>query len=198
MLDALPGHVRDVQQAIDAAEVDERTVVGEVLDHTLDDCAFLQIVEQRIALGAVFLFDDRAARHHHVVALLVELDDFELERLALEVTRVPDRSYIDQRAGQKRADIIDLDDETAFHTSGDAAGHDLAGLESLLEAGPGTCTFGFLARQARFARAILDGIEGDFNFIASLDLDVTLLRAELVDGNDGLGFEANVDDHEIL
>jgi hypothetical protein len=37
MLDALPGHVGDVQQAVDAAEVDERTVVGEVLDDTLDD-----------------------------------------------------------------------------------------------------------------------------------------------------------------
>ena len=35
MLDALPRHVGDVQQAIDAAEVDERAVVGEVLDRAL-------------------------------------------------------------------------------------------------------------------------------------------------------------------
>jgi len=33
MLDALPRHVRDVQQAVDTAEVDERAVVGQVLDH---------------------------------------------------------------------------------------------------------------------------------------------------------------------
>ena len=32
MLDALPRHVGDVQQAVDAAEVHERAVVGEVLD----------------------------------------------------------------------------------------------------------------------------------------------------------------------
>ena len=80
MLDALPRHVGDVQQAVDAAEVDERAVVGEVLDHALDDRAFLQLVEQLRALGAVFLLDDRAARHD-VVALLVELDDLELEVL---------------------------------------------------------------------------------------------------------------------
>jgi hypothetical protein len=86
MLDALPGHVRDVQQAVDAAEVDEGTVVGEVLDHALDRLAFLQVRQQRFALGAVCLFHDRAAGHDHVVALLVELDDLELELLAFEVS----------------------------------------------------------------------------------------------------------------
>jgi hypothetical protein len=69
MLDALPGHVGDVQQAVDAAEVDERAVVGEVLDRALDDRAFLQVVQQRFALGAEFALDHRAARNHHVVAL---------------------------------------------------------------------------------------------------------------------------------
>jgi hypothetical protein len=53
VLDALPGHVRDVQQAVDAAEVDEGTVVGEVLDHALDRLAFLQARQQRFALVAV-------------------------------------------------------------------------------------------------------------------------------------------------
>lgn len=46
MLDALPGHVGDVQQTIDAAQVNERTVVGEVLDDTLDLLAFLQGFQQ--------------------------------------------------------------------------------------------------------------------------------------------------------
>ena len=33
VVDAAPGHVGDVQQAVDAAEVDEGAVVGDVLDH---------------------------------------------------------------------------------------------------------------------------------------------------------------------
>jgi hypothetical protein len=65
-----PRHVGDVQQAVDAAEVDERTVVGEVLDHAADDRAFVQVVEQ---LGALFalrvLFDHGTARNDDVVAL---------------------------------------------------------------------------------------------------------------------------------
>jgi hypothetical protein len=51
MTDALPGHVGDVQQAVDAAQVQERTVVGEVLDHTLDHCTLGQALDQVVALG---------------------------------------------------------------------------------------------------------------------------------------------------
>ena len=42
MVDAAPGHVGDVQQAVDAAEVDEGAVVGDVLDETVDHLAFLR------------------------------------------------------------------------------------------------------------------------------------------------------------
>ena len=52
MTHALPRHVGDVQQAVDAAEVDERAVLGEVLDDALDDRAFLQALEQLFALRA--------------------------------------------------------------------------------------------------------------------------------------------------
>jgi hypothetical protein len=40
VVDALPRHVGDVQQAIDAAQIDERTVVGDVLDHAFAHLAF--------------------------------------------------------------------------------------------------------------------------------------------------------------
>ena len=114
MLDALPRHVGDVQQAVDAAEVDERAVVGQVLDHALDHVAFLEIVEELRALGAVFLLDHRAARHHDVVAALVELDDLEFEFLALEVARVAHRAHVHERTGQECADIVEFDSEAAL------------------------------------------------------------------------------------
>src|SRR5690606_26647152 len=44
MAHALPGHVSDVQQAVDATQVDERTVVGEVLDHALQHGALDQLL----------------------------------------------------------------------------------------------------------------------------------------------------------
>ncbi len=114
MLDALPRHVGDVQQSIDAAQIDERAVVGEILDHTLDRRTLLQIVEQRGTLGAVFLLDHGAPRYHHVVALLIELDDLEFERLVLEVRRIAHRAHVDQGTRQEGADVVDLDGESAF------------------------------------------------------------------------------------
>jgi hypothetical protein len=42
MLDAAPGEIGDVQQAVDAAEIHERAVVGDVLDDALDHRALGQ------------------------------------------------------------------------------------------------------------------------------------------------------------
>ena len=50
MTDATPGQIGDVQQAVDAAEVHERAVVGDVLDDTLDDGAFLEVFQELRAL----------------------------------------------------------------------------------------------------------------------------------------------------
>src|SRR5690606_22355898 len=96
MAHALPGHVGDVQQAVDAAEVDECAVIGEVLDDALDHGVFLQAVKQLFALDTEFAFDHGATRNHHVVALAIELDDLELEFLAFEVGRIANRTHVDQ------------------------------------------------------------------------------------------------------
>jgi hypothetical protein len=96
MLDATPGHVRDVEQTVDAAEIQEGAVVGQVLDDTLDLHAFFQVLQQGIALGAVFLFHHGAAGDDDIVALAVELDDLEFLLLAFEVGGVAHRAHIHQ------------------------------------------------------------------------------------------------------
>src|SRR5699024_1749739 len=106
---ALPGHVGDMQQAIDAAKIQEGTIIGEVLDHTLDHRTLGQALDQVFALGGVFVFDHRATADHQVVAAAVELDDLELEVLALEVGGVTHGTNIHQRSRQESADAVDVD-----------------------------------------------------------------------------------------
>ena len=197
VLDALPGHVGDMQQAVDAAEVDERTVVGEILDRAAHDGAFLQVVEERRALGGELLLDDRAARHHHVIALLVELDDLELERLALEVRGVAHRAHVDERARQEGPHVLDLDSEAPLDAAGDDTGDDLGLVERLLEPRPGAGALRLLPRQAGLAGAVLDRVEGDLHLIAGLDLDLTALVLELLERNDRFGLQAHVDDDDV-
>src|SRR6266568_2607297 len=45
MSEPAPGHVCNVQQTVNAAEVDECSVFGEILDHPGEDRAFLQVLE---------------------------------------------------------------------------------------------------------------------------------------------------------
>src|SRR3546814_2027029 len=71
--------IGDVEQAVDAAQVNERTVIGDVLDDAFDHLALGEALDQaRTLLGAGFL-EHRAARDDDVAALAVHLQD--LERL---------------------------------------------------------------------------------------------------------------------
>src|SRR6185312_5253743 len=120
VLDAAPGEVGDVQKTVDAAEIHERAVVGDVLDDALDDRAFLQRRQELLALLAERRLEHGAPRHDDVVALAVELDDLELELLVLERRGVLDRADVDQRARQERADAVDHHGKAAL----DLAGHE--------------------------------------------------------------------------
>ena len=50
MVDAAPAHVGDVQQAVDAAQVDERAEIGDVLDGPLANLADVDFLEQLLFL----------------------------------------------------------------------------------------------------------------------------------------------------
>ena len=186
-----------MEQAVDAAEVNERAVVGEVLDRAAHHRAFLQVLHERAALGGKLLLDHGAARHHDVIALLIELDDLELERLAFEIRGIAHRAHVDERPWKEGAHVLDLDGEAPLDAPGDDTGHDLGFVERLLEACPGAGALCLLARQAGLAGAVLDRIECDLHLVAGLDLDLAALVLELLEGDDGLGLETYVDDDDV-
>src|SRR5690606_18078686 len=105
------------------------------------------------------LLDHRSPRYDDVVTPLIQLDDLELERAALERNRITDGPNVDERPRQECADEIDIDGEAAAYAAADRAGHDVALIEGFLEPGPRASSFGFLARKPRLAEAVLDGIE---------------------------------------
>ena len=187
-----------MQQAVDAAEVDEGAIVCDVLDDALDDGAFLQVGQQLLALLARRGFQHGATRDDDVVALAVELDDLEFEFLVLVGRGVLDRTHVDQRAGQEGADAVGHDGEAALHLAVDDALDQGALVEGLLQVVPGGDALGLLARQARLAVAILEHLDGDADVVARLDLDLAAIAAEFVEGNEALGLEAGVDDDEVL
>src|SRR4029079_7110294 len=68
MVDALPGDVGDVQQAVDAAQIRERAVTGDVLDHAVEHLALGQVAHQAGTVLGPGLLHDGTARHHDIAA----------------------------------------------------------------------------------------------------------------------------------
>src|SRR5699024_1168016 len=197
ILDAFPRHVGDVQQAVDAAQVDEGAVIDQVLDDTLEDDALLQSVEQLLALLAVLFLEHVAARHDDIVARAIELDDAELQRLAFQIGGVAHRTHVDQRAGQEGANAADIHGVAALDLAADLAGDRLALFEGDTEEIPGADALGLFLRQARGAETVFDGFQSHFDLIAFIDRKFAVFVIELVYGNDAFGLETRIDDDDI-
>src|SRR5688500_14756374 len=109
-----PRHVGDVEQAVDAAEIDERTEVGDVLDDALPHLVLLELLHQLLALAGTLGLEDHAARDDDVAAALVELDDLELVLLTEQLVDVRHAPQGDLRAGEERVDAHEIDDDTTL------------------------------------------------------------------------------------
>ena len=121
VVDAPPRDVGDVQQAIDAAEIDEGAVVGDVLHHAVEDLAFLQALDQLGALLGAGLFQHGAAGDDDVAAGAVHLEDLERLRRAHQRADVAHRADIDLAAGQERHGAAEIDGEAALDPAVDRA-----------------------------------------------------------------------------
>jgi hypothetical protein len=196
--DAAPGQVGDVQQTIDAAQVDECAVVGDVLDDTLDGGAFLQVFHQLFAIGVSGGFQDGTAGQHDVVALAVELDNLEFEGLAFVRGGVLDRTHVDQRARQEGTDAVGHDSEAALDLAGNRTGDQSAVVQGLFQEVPGGDALGAVARQARGAVAVFQHFDGNLDEIAHLHFDFALIVQEFFERNIGFRFQAGIDHDEIV
>ena len=88
----------------------------------------------RAALG-LRLLEQRAAREHDVVAVLVELEDLRLDLLAEVRREVADAAQLDERGGEEAAEA-DVDDEAALDDLDDRTGDDAVGVLDLLDVAP--------------------------------------------------------------
>src|SRR6202000_2051427 len=136
VVDVLPGQLRDVHQTVHTTEVDERAEVDDGGHHTLADGALLQLVEELAADLGLGLLEPGAAAQHHVVAVLVQLDDLGFDLLADVGLQIPNAAHLAKRAGQKAAQP-DVEDQATLDDLDDSALDRLVLLLELLDGPPG-------------------------------------------------------------
>src|SRR5690606_18889168 len=196
--DTLPRHVGDVQQAVDAAQVHERAVVGDVLDHAFADFALLQLADQLGALFGAGFFQDGATRDDDVAARTVHLEDGEGLFLAHQRGDVAHRPDIDLRARQEGRGAAEVDGEAALDAADDDAVDRLAVGEDHFQTGPGFLAAGLVAADDRLAQGVLDALQVDLDVVADLRDHGAFADAEFTGGDAAFGLQTDVDDQDVL
>ena len=102
-----------MKQAVDSAQVDEGSVVGDVLDRSLDRLPFLEGGERRLPLFVPGLLQQHPPRHHDIPPAVIDLDNFQGKRLAHQRVQITDRMQVDLRAWKERFDA-DIDHHPTF------------------------------------------------------------------------------------
>jgi hypothetical protein len=198
MVDAAPCHVGDMQQAVNAAEVDERTVVGDILDDAFDNLAFFEVLHDfRTLFGAAFL-EHGTARHHDVAAAAIHLEYLEGLRVVHQRGDIADRADIDLAARQEGHGAVEVDGEAALDLVEDDAFDALTLGELLFELDPALFAAGLVARQDGFAQCVLDALDHDFDRVADLERRVLALDAEFLQRHAAFDLEADIDDGHVF
>src|SRR5699024_4154116 len=126
MANTTPGHVRDMQQPIDAAQIDKGTVIGDVFDNALEYQPFFERFKQALALFAHAFFEHGTTRQHNVVTFAIQLDDLEFDGLPLVGGGILDRTQVNQGTRQEGTNAICHDRHTTFDTAYNGTGNVLA------------------------------------------------------------------------
>src|ERR1700676_249720 len=157
MLDAAPTEVGEMQQAIDAAEVDESAVLGDVLYVAVNDLAFGDGFHKRGALGVQLFFHDGAAADHDIAAAAIQLGDANLDLLAEKGIEILHRLEVVLRAGEESAHA-DVDDEAALDAVDDFAVESVLGCEGGVHLLTGAAAENLEIRDAGVAFFVFAGV----------------------------------------
>ena len=168
-----------MQQAVDPSEVDESTVLGQVLHHAAKDFSFLQLGQRLFLLLGVFDFQHGLAREHDVSATLVDLDHAHVELTTDEALQVAHGTHVHQRTREKRRKP-DVHLETTLDPVDDASDDRLARVVGLFHHVPDFETFGFLLGEDDVTVAVLGPLEENIDLASDFDVGLATEAAELL------------------
>src|SRR4029077_7424485 len=195
VVDVLPGQLGHVHQAIHPAQVHERAEVHDGRHHALADLAALERVEEVLPDLGLGLLQPGAAGQHHVVAVLVQLNDLGFDLPAHIGLQVADPAHLDQGGGQEAAQP-DVEDQAALDHLDDGPGDHPVVVLDLLDRAPRALVLRPLLGQDQAAFLVLLLQDQGLDVIADLDDIVRvhiMLDRQLARRDDAFGLVADVE-----
>src|SRR6185312_8758828 len=191
-----PAHLRDVQQAIEAAKIDERAVVSQVFDRAGEDGTFRQCGQGDGFPGVLVLFQNLLAADHDITALFVELDDADFDLLADVAVQIANGSNLNLRTRQECLDA-DVNGKAALDAADNQALDRRLFRDCLFEGVPN-----FVAERLFMADEIaalgLFALDNNFDRVARLELGIAVDICDLLDRDQPLGLQSNIDDDVLV
>ena len=203
MADAAPAHVGDMEQAVDAAQIDKRTEFGDVLDDPLAELADFERVEQLLFLFGPLLLDQRPAADDDVAAGFVDLEHDALDRAADVIADVGRPANIDLAGRQKHVHSAHIDQQASLDLAGHDAGHHVVLVDRLHHLEPVFDLAGLALRErdhpARLFKLLLDPFDFlDEHLEGVADLGRLFGFVPLVASDLPFAFIADVDQYEFV
>ena len=195
MINASPAHIGDVQQAIDSAEIDKRSKIGNVLDDALPQVALTDFRHQRLLHLVAFIFDQLAPRHDDVTPGFVDFQNRTFDFLTNVFADVRRPSNIDLTGRQEHVDA-DIDQQTALDFADDRAFDHVAFIVSCDHLFPFANAIGFAFGKQNQPDRILKFLQQHLDSLAGIGQVVVI--APVVARNDPFALVADVDKHFVV
>ena len=195
---ATPCDVGDMQQAVDAAEIHERTVIGDVLDDAVNDLALFEVLHQFLTLFGAGLFENRAARHHDVAAAAIILRiwngcELFISGATSRIGRMSTWERGRKATAPSRSTV--KPPLTWLKMTPWTFSLLLKAFSSLPQLSSAT---GFVTRQHGFAERIFDPVEKHFDLVANLEFAFAAGHGEFTQRHAAFRLQADVDDGHVL
>ncbi len=172
IVDTTPAQVGDVDQTVYAAQVDEHTVVGDVLDGTFQYLSFLEFRNDLFLLCLQLSLDKCFVGNNDITEVRINFYNLELHGLAYEYVVVADRLNVNLAARQECLHTQYINDHTALGAALDVSGNDLLLLASLINAVPSLSSASLFVRKHELALLVLLALDINLYLVAYLEVGI--------------------------
>lgn len=159
----------------------------------------MQVIQELAAHLGLGLLQPGATGQHHVVAVLVQLDDLGLDLLADVGLQVAHPAHLHQRGGQETAQP-DVEDQATLDDLDDRALDGLVLLLERLDGAPGTLVLRAFLGEDEPALFVLLGEHQGFDLVTDgndlVGVDV-VLDGQFAGGDHAFGLVADVEEHLV-